>query len=273
MKQLVFIICITVLSASIAQAASLKMVINEWNCVGASKVLNGESNPGMDTYFGTVVGNGDNWVELAVIEDHLDIRGWTIQWDNADPAPNNAGSISFTNNSVWSDLRQGTILVLHENDTDNDQSGGIGELPSNTSYNPFADDWDILASIEDAALITKNGWKVDKNNWEARILDASSNVIQAYVGEPTSPLAVYKTSGGLNDEEVGVLMNGPDIDSTLLSYKDRSTISTFLSPNVGQDFTAMRNEVIPEPSAAAILLSGLLMACAHRRLYRKPSVA
>jgi hypothetical protein len=237
------------------------MVINEWNCVSGSKTLAG----GVDTYFGNVKGNGDNWLELAVVQDHLDIRGWIIQWDNADPAN---GSLTFTNNSIWSDLRQGTIIGLHENDTDNDGTGGSGVLASDIRYNPVAGDWDILASIVDTSLIVKNSWKVDNNDWEARILDASNNVIQGYVGESAS--VTYKTASGLGSDEVGALINGPNVDSTSLSYKDKSTSSTFLSPNIGQDFSGMRNAVLaPEPGTVAMLFSGLMMAWGLKRYRRK----
>jgi hypothetical protein len=269
MKRAIFILCTLLILASVAQAVPLKMEINEWNCVSASKFLAG----GTDTYFGAAVGNGDNWIELAVIEDHLDIRNWGLQWDCVGAS----GSLTFSNSSIWSDLRKGTIIGLHENDVDNDLTGGIGEVASDTSYNPFGPfggDWTILASINDAALISKTDWKVNNDNWEGRILDASSNVIQDYVGEPTSPSAIYKTSGGLGSDEVGALIVGPRVEPGALSYKDKSTSSTFLSPNVGQDFTAMRNEVlVPEPGTVVILLSGLLMACVLERFRRNRFVA
>jgi hypothetical protein len=261
MKRAIFIFCTLLLLASIAQATPLGMVINEWNCVSASKFLAG----GTDTYFGAVVGNGDNWIELAVVQDHLDIRNWGIQWDSVGAS----GNLTFSNSSIWSDLRQGTIIGLHENDVDDDLTGGIGVLASDTSYNPMGGDWTILASIDEGVLVSKTDWKVNNDNWEGRILDASSNVIQGYVGEPTSPLAIYKTSGGLGSDEVGALIVGPRVEPGALSYKDKSTSSTFLSPNVGQDFTEMRNEVlVPEPGTVVILLSGLLMACVLERFRR-----
>jgi hypothetical protein len=254
------------LLASAAQAEPLKMVVNEWNCVSASKSLTTG-----DSYFGLIKGNGDNWVELAVVSDHLDIRGWAIQWNNADTS-SNSGTLTFSNDAVWSDLRQGTIIGLHENDTANDGSGGAGALPSDTSFSPLTGDWTILASINDPSLIIKDGWKVDHNDWEGKILDAYGNTIQGYVGEPTSASVVYATAGGLGSDEVGALINGPRIVSTSLSYKDKSSVSSFLSPNVGQDadFTAMRNEVlVPEPAAAALLLSGLIAAYGPLRFCRR----
>jgi hypothetical protein len=266
MLRRLLILCVAVSVGDSVNAEALRMVINEWNCVSSSKVL---KNGGSDTFFGTVNGNGDNWVELAVLADHLDVRGWSITWDNNNGGTLDSGSISFTNSSVWSDLRKGTIIGLREYDPD----GAYGPLASDTGYNPFGPsggDWTIFADIDDSALIVKNHWAVDHNNWKASIKDAVNQIVQDTVGENGAG-AVYQTSGGIGNNEVGTLGNGPNVDSTLLSYKVRST-STFLSPNAGQDFSAIRNEVlVPEPSTAMLLLSSALAMAAlgWRRVLRR----
>jgi hypothetical protein len=260
MKRMIFLSCLLAIFAARVRGDTMSMIVNEWNAVGDDKYLQKDSStPGTDTYFGHVLGNGDNWVELAVLDDHLDIRGWSLQWDNADPSN---GSLTFSNAGIWSDLRQGSLIVLHQNDASNDSTGGIGALASDTSYNPLAADWNILASIDDATLITDNNlnWHVDKSNWEARIVDQTGGVVQNYVGESTAPNAVYKTSGGIGSTEVGALSDGPG--KTTLAYKVKNTVSTFLSPNSGQEagFAALREAVVPEPGTLALLLCGIAVA-------------
>ena len=59
------------------------LILNEFSAVGDAFYLR---NGGTDPFLGTVQGNGGNWIELVVVTDHLDIRGWTLEWHNADPA-------------------------------------------------------------------------------------------------------------------------------------------------------------------------------------------
>jgi hypothetical protein len=272
-----FLFCVGILAAwgSFARADSLKMVINEWNCVSQSKFLGVDDPPGpndgTDTYFGTVKGNGDDWIELAVVQDHLDIRGWSIAWSTSDKngVYIDGGSLSFANSDVWKDLRQGTLIGLQDNDSDNDATGGVGAVTSDTSYNPFSGDWTILANIADANLISKTHWKINNDNWKGILRDASNQTVEDYVGENTSG-AHYLTTGGINSQEVGALSNGPD--STELDYNVH-VYSSFLSPNNGQDFTAMRSAVVPEPGTFAMLFCGLAAACGTARIRRRRSAA
>jgi hypothetical protein len=262
MKRTLLVFCVLFSLTAVSRADSLKMVLNEWNAVSSSKTLKGG---GSDIVFGIVPGNGDNWVELAVVEDHLDIRGWTIQWADNNGTPD-SGTISFTDSPVWSDIRKGTIIGLREHD---EETQTYGPLPSDTSYDPFVGDWTIFADIDDATLIVDNlehHWKVDNDNWKACIKDATGDLVQDYVGENGSG-AHYMTTGGIGSNEVGSLDSGPRVDLGL-TYKVKSS-STFLSPNnLGQeqDFAAMRSEVTaPEPATIVLLLIALA-GCVVRRI-------
>ena len=245
-----------------SNAASL--VINEWNAVKDDGFL---KDGKLDTFFGRKVGNGSNWIELVVTTDHLDIRGWKLDWTNADP---DSGVVTFTNDSTWSDLRSGTIITLREDDAShpafpdpangNASTGPYGNLPSNTSFNPAGNDWWIHANIGDAALVTYTNWTVDNDDWRLRILDASNNVIQPFIGEglPANGWA----GAGLGSDEIGKLEQNPSTSPT--NFRD-GTSSTFGAPNVWtsgansftQDFSALRAEV-PEPSS--LILAGMGLA-------------
>ncbi len=94
-------------SADLARAGSQgDLILNEFNATADAFFLR---NGGSDSFLGTVQGNGGNWLEVVVITDHLDIRGWTLDWRNADP---DSGSVVFNNHAIWSDLRSGTLITV-----------------------------------------------------------------------------------------------------------------------------------------------------------------
>jgi hypothetical protein len=220
-------------------------------------------HPG-DTYFGVVQGNGGNWIELVVIADHLDIRGWTLEWTNSDPPPPppencNGGTVIFeAAYEVWSDLRSGTIVTVAEG------------LADDLSYDPAGGDWWINAHHEDGAVNHTNCFKVDNDSWRMRILDGGSTVIQDWVGEGT---ALWGAGGSVGNDEVGKLEQDPSAaaattDPQPPNYNDGAS-STFASANrwsggtQTQSFYALRGLLgIPAPALTAkgaALLVGLLL--------------
>jgi hypothetical protein len=63
----------------------------------------------------------DEWIELLVIQDGLDIRGWDIRDFSGAGAPQ--APLLFSSNSLWSNLKSGTLIVItqvaaHIEDTD-----------------------------------------------------------------------------------------------------------------------------------------------------------
>ncbi len=56
-------------------AMAADVIVNESNAVANDQPLkNGKS----DTFWGTRLGNGNEWFELAVLADHVDMREWRI---------------------------------------------------------------------------------------------------------------------------------------------------------------------------------------------------
>ncbi len=178
-----------------AKAQNAPLILNEYSAVDAGKYLDGgdyrDATDKIDTYFqsimqladaqndGRIEGNGGNWIELVVIEDHLDIRGWSLRWaepgatdtDGADiwfgDSGVEQGEIAFSSTAaLWSDLRAGTIISISEKDsievdTDWDTEGDDRnftrnidpldvdvtiDLSTDTGYNPAGDDWWIHVS-------------------------------------------------------------------------------------------------------------------------------
>jgi len=175
------------------QASSLDLVLNEFNSVASAYYLDGKrySEAGkkegleVDEYFasvapdildGRIQGNGGNWIELVVMRDHLDLRGWQLRWaatynveGRADQANGTdiwcgdgtveQGVITFSASAIeLSDLRAGTILTLSEQQTigiDTDDYGYADrnftnvdsseldvwlDLSTDLSFDPFAPD-------------------------------------------------------------------------------------------------------------------------------------
>ena len=52
------------------------LILNEYNAVSPGNYLD---NSNSDTYWGRVLGNGGDWFELVVTQDHVDVRGWELE--------------------------------------------------------------------------------------------------------------------------------------------------------------------------------------------------
>jgi len=118
-------------------ANSYPIVLNEYNGVDNDYTL---KNDGYDSFYGKILGNGGNWVEMIVVDDEVDIRGATLE------IIGNGGVYfkgTFPNEEVLSNLRSGTILT-------------ISEEPTDLSYDPFNNclaDWTININYNDITTI------------------------------------------------------------------------------------------------------------------------
>ncbi len=162
--------------------------------------------------WGRIEGNGGDWIELVVTEDHADLRGYTLYWENNDtltlPSPegightaDDRGAIKFTQDAVWSDLRAGSIITISELDSVDEISDGFTtgpaysnihdtghnyDLSTDTSYDPFAGDWHMHFHLDES--ITNEGSatqyfesesdiKVDNDDWRMAIFDATNTTL------------------------------------------------------------------------------------------------
>ncbi|NOZ39765.1 MAG: PEP-CTERM sorting domain-containing protein [Planctomycetes bacterium] len=261
-------------------------IVNEWNAVKSSKQLDDG-----DTFFGTIDGNGGNWIELLVIEDHLDVRGWKLAWtededEDGTPAGNSAGEIIFSNAALWSDLRAGTLVTLIEKN----DAGGF-DTSTDTSFDPFANDWTInVATREEQAkgvagllqTTTNDGspgdFSVGQKDWSITIFDDAMNSIFGPVGEGEASWQ----GDGIGKSEAGSL-EGPGATATLADWQavspssnfyDDTSSSSFGGYNVDfsggaftqiQDPSALQGLVVPEPSSVGLLSIALLMLARRKQ--------
>ncbi len=254
------VLCVSVAVASFVgagMAAAAPLIVNEFNAVAGGEFLNGGTlgtdgdgnsiDPPGDTYFGRVAGNGGDWIELAVIGDHLDIRGWKLViCENAVCDE----ELVFTNDPVWSDLRAGTILTVSEDE------------PTDLSFNPGGGDWHMNVQAHNAGpgtYISANNFPVSHSEWRMHIEDDQGNRVFGPIGEhvPIDPVAgCYPPQDDINSGEIFRLEQDPSalIDPCHLSLNDweDGVISTFGSPNAWnsglavQSFANLRN-LVPFP--------------------------
>ena len=255
------ITAIALFASSHALAADL--ILNEWNAVNEMKWLNSPdttacTGPGgitcgtdQDNFFGRVQGNGGDWIEFVVAKDHLDIRGWKIQWVagqgvaavDAPPVGNGTdiwwgdgsaaqGEVVFSNAAVWSDLRAGTIITVIQNTT------AQGGLDTDLSFDPCGGDWWINANLNDAALLSASSniaaelavgrrLHVSEDNWWCLIVNDVGDVKFGLTGENTPAWAAT----GVNSREVGKLEESPSLATTNFSNFQDANHSTFGAPN------------------------------------------
>ena len=204
--------------------AASPLVLNEWNAVAADGWL---KDDGEDTTLGRLQGNGGDWIELLVVEDGLDLRGWTLQMNDRTGA---AGTLTFTDEVLLSSLSAGTLITI------------AGALPEDPDYDPDGGDWRFHLQASATAsghYISAADFSVSHREWQLTILDADGRIRAGATGEGVSP------AEGLSGAEVGLLAAAPDaaLRRTSDDYID-SARSSFGAPNVWsggeQDLSALR---------------------------------
>lgn len=215
----------------------LTIVLNEYNAVDGDRYLGGGSAGdvanGSDTFFGRVPGNGGDWFELVVLEDRLDLRGWTLQLrDGIDDSAASRESLVFADRVELAAVEAGTIITISE------------DLPDDLSFAPWNDDWHINLQAnddDDGAFFTpqsQENFATSNQNWQLTILNADGDLAFGAAGEGIGDLS------GVNGTEIGELEVDPTTNvDRLVDYGDGKS-STFGAPNVTnevpQDFSAIR---------------------------------
>jgi hypothetical protein len=235
------------------------VVLNEYNAVGSEKWL---GNPGKDecegpdgedcadnedTFYGRVIGNGGDWMELLVIEDHLDLRGAEIFWAEPDQDETEAdgtnmwfisgtieqGIITLSDDPVWSDLRAGTVITL------TDLATTDGGLDTDLSYDPCNGDWWININTHDTQYATAESNLIDaepghfhtgNDMWFCFMMLGTEEIFPP-TGEGADIWGGQWPGGGINSREVMRLEEGPCNTEPFLGLWDDGKQSTYGSPN------------------------------------------
>ena len=154
-----------ILVAAISGVMAASMVLNEFNAVAADGYLKKEK---VDPYFGRVQGNGGSWAEFVVIEDNLDITGWTF--------------MSFIDGGLAS-----TVVI---------EGAGYDNLAAGTLFT-------VAATVQE----TGSGWwsnyyapdfVTGSTNCQIIIMDANGDVVFGPAGEGVMP------AKGIGSDEIFV---------------------------------------------------------------------
>jgi len=226
------------------------IVLNEWNAVAEGEVL-ADGDPAL----GAEPGNGGDWVELVVVEDHLDLRGWTLEMQD-DQGP--AGALRFRNDDRLADLRRGSVLTV------------AADLPEDAAYDPAAGDWRMhLRATEEADALLQGTLRVTHRGWTLRVRDDLGRTRFGPAGEDE----------GISSREVGILAAQPGVGTGVQSSFQDADGSTFAAPNRWsggrQNFDALRPDLGPPPpveptpgdgcGGSGVLLGLLLLPLVRRR--------
>jgi len=243
--------------------ATSEVLVNEFNAVSSSKRLNVGVIPepadgdGVDTFFGTVDGNGGDWLELVVVGNGsagtTDLRGWKIEIDEGAGSKFAADEvIVLSQDPYWAAVPNGTILTITELtsaqgglDTWIHKVNRLGQA-GGSGLNDGGYAWSNIhyldpVYIDQAESSVGDGLGISSNNTQIRILKPRAgaagqfDVVAGPVGEGVQPLA------GVNNTEVLELEVDPTpnvtpylpettTDTTVFIYDDGNG-STFGSPN------------------------------------------
>jgi hypothetical protein len=259
--------------------ATSEVLVNEYNAVSSSNRLNAGVIPvpadgdGVDTFFGTVDGNGGDWLEVVVVGDGstgtTDLRGWRIEIDEAAGTKFTADEvIVLSQDPYWAAVPNGTILTITEKtsaegglDTWIHKVNRLGQA-GGSGLNDGGYAWSNIhyldpVYIDQTASVFGDGLGISSNNTQIRILKprvgvaGQFDVVAGPVGEGVQPLS------GVNNTEVleletdptptvsPYLSSGVITDTTAFIYDDGNG-STFGSPNrftagtQAQNFAAYR---------------------------------
>lgn len=206
-----------------APAGPTRLALNEYNAVAPTSLLVG----GEDPAFGLVEGNGGDWFEFVVVQDRLDLRGWSIElWDrdHNDDLLELSSTLVFANTPDMASLPSGTILTISQDRVDD------------LSLDPGADDWHInLQSndLDEGAHFTadsQENFNSSRANQAVILRNAAGQIESPAVGETE---LWDELVGGVGSGEVMSLCidpTGAAIDG-VTSYLDNGEFSSYGEPN------------------------------------------
>ena len=161
----------------------------------------------------------------------------------------NQGTVTFSQDALWSDLRAGTIITIAEQYSIRDGGGLVVTSGSDTSYDPAAGDWWIhVCTFANSTMTLPNtqlataatniasdrpgSFKVGKADWVMRIIDNNGAEIHATTGEG----APSWKGAGISNEEGGALL-GPGAGATAETWMAIGASSSLYDETIGTSFS------------------------------------
>jgi hypothetical protein len=248
------LLCLAAVAASpLSSPRAASVIVNEYNAVGNDDYIDSPTSSKQDSFWKRRQGNGQDWFELVVIQDLLDMRDWEILVRDRTGDPNEATHrILLSADPIWAGLRRGTILTFSE------------RLPNNVEdYEPVVGGWwlNVRASAETAGTYATvecvspacapalADWSTGNTFTQITVRDPNGLVVFGPAGEGIAPAA------GVGNNEVWKLEQTPTASITPFSTYNDGTTSTFGQPNAWtasgvpmvQDFSTLRSVVPYSP--------------------------
>lgn len=194
------------------------LVLNEYNAVAGDREL----------LAGSPVGNGGDWFEFIVVEDNLDLRGFSIELfdqKGTDDQLRLAATVTFGDDLRIAQAPTGTIITIGE------------ELADDLNFDAVSD-WHIHFQVTNqgtGAFFDAAGvgavFNSTRSGQMVLIKDATGSIVTPLAGETE---AWDEANGGVSGAEVMSLCISPTNPMTLnplTDYSDNGSDSSFGQPN------------------------------------------
>ena len=169
-----------------------------------------------------MLGNGGDWFELVVTVDHLDIRGWQLWISDDTGSPDQTlVTLLFSNDTLWSDLRSGTLITVSE------------QLADDDSFDPDAGDWWINVQASDGSsspYITSQDFEVSNRNWQLMIRDELGDDVFGPAGEGRPARQRHRSRRGVQARAGPPRRTSPRWPTTTTAARAPSARRTCLPP-------------------------------------------
>ncbi|HXF99883.1 MAG TPA: DUF5689 domain-containing protein, partial [Bacteroidota bacterium] len=137
-------------------------------------------------------GGNDEWVELLVVQDSLDLRGWDIRDFSSSGVAQNP--LEFSSNTLWSSVRSGTLIIVARPETtfpeDTDPADHLLVIKSNNGLYFSGNVFSLAGSSEAIQLRTSSDVHVFGVSWGTSNAGSLPNPKVHFTGSSTSNTSV-----------------------------------------------------------------------------------
>lgn len=144
----------------------------------------------------------DEWVELLVVQDQLDIRNWSIRDFNSSGVAQ--APLVFSNSSLWNNIRKGTIIVIARPENtfseDLDPSDFVVTVKSGNAIYFSGNVFSIAGGSEAVQLRDNAQTHIFGVSWGSANINSLPNPKVHFTGSSTSNTSIY-----FNEDDVSKL--------------------------------------------------------------------
>lgn len=160
-------------------------------------------------------------VELLVIQNNLDLRGYILKDFSASMVNDNGGRHEFSANALWSSLPAGALVIVRAGST----------AAADVTLNPATSDWTVDVGLDNTTYFTDLGGTFDIAGTEIVMLKSPGSGATGTTGNVHS-IAAGNPSGGVNYlqaiEGGSVLRSTTGGTTTVYATSPASLISEFI---------------------------------------------